>query len=358
MDELDEITTQPNCQSPTDLSNFTKTRNLSIKERGDKLKTEGNYQQVSTPITSSRKSFKYDRENDPEERKKVIRERIKLATISKEELAHIGGSLVGKSLKDMDEFDGEVIGAKIMMLRGEKRSTRKWYNGLGSKKEDLECVDSIIEENKGLKELEEKHHWFNVLVEGMLNNNLSVARTPNTTIGHISKKEAKTLGGKLSNGLRNRGTAEAGVEGWIGKSKVLIDFDKKYAFFTPMCKVIGQHKLRDALWGMRFRFYSGASLSLLNVFTDFNQIKNFFIQGSDLFGWMNLAFIFASALILIFLVIAQNHKRGVKVIAYEMLLCIFMMKGPIGARRVANGNVQVEGTLFNPQFELTRYVGD
>jgi len=65
-----------------------------------------------------------------------------------------------------------------------------------------------------------------------------------------------------------------------------------------------------------------------------------------------MAFIGVSTLIQLLAVYGQNKKRGMKVVAYEAMLVLTMVKPAIDARRVANGNVKIDETLFDPVLEL------
>ena len=50
------------------------------------------------------------------------------------------------------------------------------------------------------------------------------------------------------------------------------------------------------------------------------------------------------------LVIAQNKKRGAKVIAYEMLIVASMLKPAVDAKRVVKGDTEEVGTLLIDRF--------
>ena len=65
----------------------------------------------------------------------------------------------------------------------------------------------------------------------------------------------------------------------------------------------------------------------------------------------NIAFIVASLIIQLILVLTQNKQRGWKVIASEMAIVLFMIKPAIDASRVASGEAQEEHTVFDQQAE-------
>ena len=111
------------------------------------------------------------------------------------------------------------------------------------------CVDVVVKENKCLRELTVIHPWFPSLMKGMLNNHIQVvAPAVNSRVLNLSHKEAYTIGSKLSKVLRAKTTTALAVDNWRLQHVALQEMDKKYPFFIPMCIVIGQQKVRDAIW--------------------------------------------------------------------------------------------------------------
>jgi len=111
--------------------------------------------------------------------------------------------------------------------------------------------------------------------------------------------------------------------------------------------------LLSLLQGMKFRVYFGATISLLDVYTDIEAIVRFFKEGNDHFAYANIAFVGVSLLVQLLVTYLQNKKRGWKVVAYEELIVICMIKPAIDAKRLASGAIQEENTLFDPQTENT-----
>ena len=97
----------------------------------------------------------------------------------------------------------------------------------------------------------------------------------------------------------------------------------------------------------------GAAMSLLDMATDIWAILRFFREGRDLFGYINLAFVGITLLLLVFGVTVQNKNRGLKVVAYEILIVASMLKPAVDARRVVKGYAQEEGTIMDRLTEDT-----
>ena len=123
-----------------------------------------------------------------------------------------------------------------------------------------------------------------------------------------------------------------------------------------MCIVIGRQKVQEALWGLKFRLYSGAALSMLDLFTDLQTVYRFFNEGRNSFAYLNIAFICVSLILQLLVSWVQNRKLGMKLIAYESMLVVTMVKVTVDARRVANAsgdNGELASSLFNSHMELT-----
>jgi len=101
---------------------------------------------------------------------------------------------------------------------------------------------------------------------------------------------------------------------------------------------------------MKFRVYFGAIISLLDVYTDIDAIVRFFKEGNDHFAYANIAFVAVSLVIQLLTVFLQNQKRGMKLVAYESMIVLMMIKPAIDSKRVASGAKQEENTLFNPSY--------
>ena len=85
---------------------------------------------------------------------------------------------------------------------------------------------------------------------------------------------------------------------------------------------------------MKFRVYFGAIISLLDIYTDIEAIVRFFDEGNDHYAYANIAFVGVSLSIQLLVVFVQNKKRGWKILIYESMIVISMLKPAIDAKRV------------------------
>ena len=120
-----------------------------------------------------------------------------------------------------------------------------------------------------------------------------------------------------------------------------------------MCTVIADEKLKNAFWGIKFRVYFGAGLSILDCGTDLVSIKRFYDADEMFYCYMNLGFIIASIFFQLIWGAVQNRKQSKVVMAKEAAIVVFLLKPAIDAKRVATANAHMEGSLVDPKMDLT-----
>ena len=99
----------------------------------------------------------------------------------------------------------------------------------------------------------------------------------------------------------------------------------------------------------------GAKLSLLDITTDIYMIYQFLTseeEGQATFGYINLLMVGASLLIQLIIVYGQNHEKGMKKVAYEILTVLLFIKPAVDAFRVASGAEMEKGSVGDPMTEL------
>jgi len=147
--------------------------------------------------------------------------------------------------------------------------------------------------------------------------------------------------------------SDLAVDEWILTFPATKELDKNLIWFRPMMNRIAMRLLARALFGAKFRLFFGAALSILDLLTDIQTIVRFINEGKNGFAKASIAFIGVSLLLQILIAFAQNKKRGKKIIGHEMLIAVAMIKPAMDAKKVADGNIQLEDTLFVPNIELT-----
>jgi len=89
------------------------------------------------------------------------------------------------------------------------------------------------------------------------------------------------------------------------------------------------------------------------MLTDIQTIMRFFNEGRIGFARTNLSFIGVGLFLQLLAAFGQNKNRGMKVVAYEWLIILSMLKPAVDARRVYSGNKLEKNALVVPQLELT-----
>jgi len=89
------------------------------------------------------------------------------------------------------------------------------------------------------------------------------------------------------------------------------------------------------------------------MLTDIQTIVRFSNEDRIGFARTNLSFIVVGLFIELVAASAVNRNRGIKVVVYEWLIILSMLKPAVDASRVCSGNIQEEHALVNPQTELT-----
>ena len=176
-----------------------------------------------------------------------------------------------RPLKSFDKNDGKVVGFAFNRQREIEKKKESFISRV--KGEHVErCVEIVTKENKALRELCELHPWFPSLMEGMLNNHITIgAPSVNSKMLNLSKKEANTIGRRTAKILREKAITEAAVDQWMIQHPAMMEMNEKYDFFIPMCIVIGRQKVMDAPWvsviiQWPIRVYTVSSSSIIDSF--------------------------------------------------------------------------------------------
>ena len=214
-------------------------------------------------------------------------------------------------------------------------------------------VQLVISSHVALKQYEELNPWFSELMTRVVRNKLlGSSGIVNSRLLTLSNREGRTIGNSLASIMMGSTSSDIAVEDWILTSKALQELDMRAIWFRPMMNRIAMRLLASVAWGAKFRLFTGAVLSIMDMITDIAAIYRFFKLGQTGFAWANIAFIAACLSIQLGIVYSQNKKRGWKVLAYEAMFVLLMIKPAIDASRVASGEAQEERTLLDQNTEL------
>ena len=267
-----------------------------------------------------------------------------------------GGVTTAKALAELDASDWKIIGTAFTTQLLKERAKAAVHGG-SETSQRKSSVKSVVQEYPSLKQMTAERPWYPSLMEGLLCNRfgfqLLVTPSVKTTLKDLTSDEADHIGRSINKPLRSKTTAALGCNQWMLQTPAIKELCEIHPFFMAMVEVISEQKVKDAWWGLNYKLYVGAAFGIFNAFTDIFAIIDLFINGYYSFAWRNIYFILLSMFLQGMLTIAQNSKRGWKAVAWEFFLIITMSKQIANVRRVSSGNVQLDDTMFDPQFELT-----
>ena len=142
----------------------------------------------------------------------------------------------------------------------------------------------------------------------MLDNRTAERRSIKTSLADLTNNDALAIGRSLSQALRDRKTADAGVDLWRLQFPSLTELCKKNnGFFIKMSLVIARRKLIEAPWGLLLRVSLGAAISTIDIATDVYALYQFFSEGEYFFAYSMIGM--SSTSVLIQSLLGEKRKR-------------------------------------------------
>ena len=116
----------------------------------------------------------------------------------------------------------------------------------------------------------------------VVKNKLEKVKAVSKKIINLSKLEADLIGSGLSLTLLSNTTSDGAVDEWVMRYPALQELDEDAVWFRPMMNTVARRLLGEAGWGLKFRVYIGAGLSIMDMFSDVAMI-NEFVQTENYF---------------------------------------------------------------------------
>jgi hypothetical protein len=116
---------------------------------------------------------------------------------------------------------------------------------------------------------------------------------------------------------------------------------------------IGEGVVKAAPWGLFWRVFLGAAVSLADIVTDIVVAVTFFRENRQEYLFLTVGMIAACIFLQGALVIGQNYRRGLKHTALELLPVVTCFKPCLDAYRVASGARMQSGNFLDPLTEMT-----
>jgi hypothetical protein len=258
-----------------------------------------------------------------------------------------------QSLRGMERWDaedGHAIG-EIMVIRTKAEKHRDIHNkgetAIGAR------VRELFKKYKGLREIGEKHEFFQAMMTRVVENKLRPGGDVGAKLLNLSVLQGVKIGAGLSMSLVSNLTAESAVEEWVDRYPALRELDREEIWFRPLMNCVALRLLGEVSWGLKMRVYVGAGLSITDMASD-AYIIGFYLSNplEEKYGWYLLAMLLSCILLQLMFVYAQNRAKPM-VAMREMLIVLTGLKSAVDASRVASGAELMPGMLFDPKTELT-----
>ena len=249
------------------------------------------------------------------------------------------------SLEQMDDDLGEVLGCAL-----------KWDGGLTGGKQGMtqrNYVAAVMRKSLALKEVAQKYPWIETLVERTLSGKMSTLKTIETTLERVEEPEARVIGNNLMPCLKNRKTPRAGVDLWAKRNIAVMELFVEFPWMRNVFTSIGERVVKAAPWGLFWRVFLGAAVSLTDIITDIVVAATFLKEKRYSYLILTVSMIAACMLLQGALVVGQNYRRGFKRTVIELIPVLTCFKPCIDAFRVASGSKMQPGNLFDPLTEMT-----
>ena len=221
-----------------------------------------------------------------------------------------------RKMEDYDADDGKVLGVRLMHPGGDKG------------KKPFQKVRDVVGRHSGLHQLSIEYDWLVGFLEEIVRGRWVMAASVSTKLECLSEKEARKIGRSLMPALKQRKTAEAGLHQWKMQNLSMVELFERYDWVESMVLEVAQEVMNTAPWGLMWRVCTGASLSVLDIFTDIIVIVGYMEKEETRgYGYSLLGMLVASMVLQLMMVFLQNRKKP-WAMAKESLVVITGMKAP------------------------------
>jgi hypothetical protein len=225
-----------------------------------------------------------------------------------------------RRLSQWDAEDGRALGETMVI-----KTQAEKYRLKGESKYDAR-LRVLFEKDRGLGEIGKKHAFFQSMMSRVVENKLRSAGDVSTKLINAGRMEGRKIGAGLAASLASNLTAEAAVDEWTGKYPALRELDRAEIWFRPMMNTVAQRLLSSVSWGLKFRVFSGAGMSMLDMVSDSNVIV-LYLGSSDTEGHgMVLLWMLVSCVLLQLLVVYCQHRGKKKHLLKEGLVVLTGLK--------------------------------
>ena len=252
-----------------------------------------------------------------------------------------------RKLVELDAKDGVAMGHAFMLkIKAEK----KRHKGVSAAEVR---VAEVVSTHRAMKHLAKLHPFFSPFMVAVVRNKVWKSKDVKTKLFNLSIIEGQRIGGGLALALISNTAPESAVDEWVYRYPALIELEEMFAWFRPMLNVVGKKILATSNTGVKYRAFSSAALSIMDVFSDGVMIRQYILEGSYGFAKGIIATIVINTSVQLLIVFTQNRKMPTKILLWQLLTTIFCLKPAVDARKVASGVEKHVNELYNSEMEMT-----
>jgi hypothetical protein len=227
-------------------------------------------------------------------------------------------------LEVWSEDDGCAVGEAMMLKTKAEKHREKGENEVDAR------MRHMFLQYKGLRDIEAKYDFFRGMLSRVVQNKLRPPKSVKKKLCDVSKNQGVRIGAGLAMSLASNLTAEAAVDEWIGKYPALQELDRAEVWFRPMMDVVALRLLGDVSWGLKFRVFTGAGLSTLDMISDINVILLYLSSpGQEVYGFHLACMVIACVVMQLILVYSQNRANKMSMLRESLVVLTGLKPGKL-----------------------------
>ena len=213
-------------------------------------------------------------------------------------------------------------------------------------------VEDVCNDSAALREVVKHYPWFLTLLKRARICNFSLNSTVSTKLECLEEMEAKVIGNNLMPCLKTRKVAIAGVDAWRLQNRAVGELFKEFPWLQGTFERLGEGVVKSAPWGMMFRVLLGATTSTFDLATDYYVTYMFWSDGKEGYFKASLASLAVSLFLQTLIITISYQNLGLKRVFKELLPILLGVRPGYEAYKVASGQEQESGQLFDPLMEM------
>jgi hypothetical protein len=212
-------------------------------------------------------------------------------------------------------------------------------------------IGEVFSDHLALRQLSRKHPHFEGMLVAVISNKFRRSKNIDAKLLGLTEVDNTTIGEGFALILFTKAIPETAVDTWIHKYVALQEFEERYSFFRPLMNVVAKRVLVTSNKGAKWRAYSGATLSLVDMGSDCFMFEQFFSDEDYYAAFGILSTVCANLALQLYLVISQNRKMGWRRMATEVLITILCLKPAVDAVRLAKNDEKEKNLAMSIEME-------